>query len=121
MQLANTIANSPYVAIITDRVPEDERGVASGWFGLMTVLGTIVGAGIAGSLLDKTAPEAVYREQRFLVYAIIAGIQTVAVLLTWFMVEEEPFEGGPRLTWHEYKGLFWLDHRKYPDFAWVLH
>lgn len=119
VQLFNNIANSPYVAIIADRVPEDQRGVASGWFGLMTVLGTIVGAGIAGTLLDKTAPEPVYREQLFLVYGLIAAIQMAAVLLTWFMVQEEPAEGGPPLTWQEYKGLFWLDHRKYPDFAWV--
>ncbi|MFZ5824609.1 MAG: MFS transporter [Bacillota bacterium] len=119
VQLANNIANSPYVAIIADRVPPNQRGVASGWFGLMSVLGTIFGAGIAGMLLDKTAPVEEYRQQLLLVYSIIAAIQIVAVVLTWFMVREEPFEGGPPLTWQEYKGLFWLDHRLYPDFAWV--
>ncbi|MFZ5815926.1 MAG: MFS transporter [Bacillota bacterium] len=119
VQLANNIANSPYVAIIADKVPPNQRGTASGWFGLMTVLGTIAGAAIAGSLLDKTVPEPVYREQLLLVYSIIALVQIAAVLLTWFMVQEEPAPGGPPLTWQEYKGLFWLDHRKYPDFAWV--
>lgn len=119
VQLANNIANSPYVAIIADRVPSDQRGVASGWFGLMTVLGTITGAAIAGLLLDKTAPIEVYKQQLLLVYGIIAAIQLTAVLLTWFMVEEEPAKGGPRLTWKEFKSLFWIDHRQHPDFAWV--
>jgi len=119
VQLSNNIANSPYVAIIADRVPEEQRGTASGWFGFMSVLGTIAGAGVAGMLLDKTAPIATYRQQLLLVYGIIATVQLISVLLTWFMVKEEPAEGGPALTWQEYKGLFWLDHRKHPDFAWV--
>jgi len=119
VQLANNFANSPYVAIIADKVPKDQRGTASGWYGLMGVLGTIVGAGLAGFLVDKTAPVAVYKEQLLLTYSILAVIQVVAVGLTWWQVKEEPAPGGPRVTWQEFKGLFWIDHRKHPDFFWV--
>ncbi len=119
VQFANNFANSPYVAIIADRVPPAQRGVASGWFGLMSVLGTIVGAAVAGLLVNKAAPPDVYRAQLLLTYGLLAAVQTVAVLLTWWQVREEPAPGGPPLTWREFKGLFWIDPRKHPDFFWV--
>lgn len=119
VQFANNWANSPYVAIIADKVPQNQRGTASGWYGLMTVLGTIVGAAVAGVLVDKTAPIDVYKGQLLMTYGLLAGVQTVCVLLTWWKVSEEPAPGGPRLTWQEFKGLFWVNHKKYPDFSWV--
>jgi len=119
VQLANNFANAPFVAIIADKVPKEQRGIASGWFGLMTVLGSIIGAAVAGLLVDKTATVEVYKVQMLTVYGLLAIVQLVAVLLTWWKVQEEPAPGGPPITWAEFKGLFWVDHKKYPDFSWV--
>lgn len=119
VQAANNFANAPYTAIIADKVPADQRGVASGWFGLMNTLGSITGAAVAGLLLDKTVPVEQYKHQLLVVYGLICLVQTAAVLLTWWKVKEEPATGGPRLTWAEFKGLFWVDHKKHPDFSWV--
>lgn len=119
VQFANNFANSPYVAIIADKVPRDQRGTASGWFGLMSVLGTVVGAAVAGLIVDKTAPLDVYKGQLLLSYGLLAAVQTLVVLLTCWKVKEEPAPGGPALTWREFRTLFWVDHRKHPDFFWV--
>ncbi|MGE5674723.1 MAG: MFS transporter [Mycobacterium leprae] len=120
VQMANNFANAPYTAIIADRVPEDQRGTASGFFGLMTVLGTVAGALVAGQLLSKTAALEVYRHQLLLVYGLICGVQLVAVLLTWWKVKEEPAPGGPRLTYRDFVQLFRFDFRAHPDFGWVF-
>lgn len=40
----NNVATAPYSALIPDVVPQDQRGSASGWYGLMNIVGTIVAA-----------------------------------------------------------------------------
>ncbi|HET7376160.1 MAG TPA: MFS transporter, partial [Anaerolineae bacterium] len=45
----NNVATAPYSALIPDIVPVDQRGSASGWYGLMNMLGSFVG-GVAGLL-----------------------------------------------------------------------
>src|SRR5262245_31172856 len=39
LQFANNFANSPWSAIIADQIPERQRGSASGFYGLLTLLG----------------------------------------------------------------------------------
>src|SRR5262249_16703496 len=50
LNLFNNVAMAPYSALIADVVPLEQRGSASGWMGLMTMLGSFVG-GITGALL----------------------------------------------------------------------
>src|SRR6266498_624465 len=40
----NNVATAPFSALIPDIVPLDQRGSASGWYGLMNMLGNAVGA-----------------------------------------------------------------------------
>lgn len=40
----NNVATAPYSALIPDVVPVDQRGSASGWYGLMNIVGTLVAA-----------------------------------------------------------------------------
>ena len=51
LELFTNVATSPFSALIPDVVPVEQRGSASGWLGLMTILGTFAG-GLMGFLVD---------------------------------------------------------------------
>src|SRR5713226_7144705 len=42
LQFSNNLANSPWGAIIADNVPTQQRGLTGGFFGLFSLLGTIL-------------------------------------------------------------------------------
>ncbi|MFI5275062.1 MAG: MFS transporter, partial [Ktedonobacterales bacterium] len=120
LQFSNNFANSPWSAIIADKVPPEQRGSASGFYGLMTLLGTIAGAVLAGSLLNSNAPLDVYKNELIVSYAVISGVQVIFVAITVVTVRERPLTSARRfhisLLWR----LYWINPRKYPDFAWLL-
>src|SRR2546425_10711552 len=63
LQFTNTLANSPWSAIIADNVPQHQRGAASGFYGLFTLLGTIVGTVVAGLIVNKHDALPMYRNE----------------------------------------------------------
>src|SRR2546425_3517116 len=53
-QMASNTAQGPYQGMLPDQVPANQRGEASGYYGLMNMLGTIVGLLVVGALLIPT-------------------------------------------------------------------
>ena len=107
----NNIATAPYSALIPDLVPVEQRGSASGWLGLMTMLGTFAG-GITGFLIGPLGIASVY-------YIMIGAI-LIGALVTVFGVQEidaprtiPPFKLREFLV-----GLY--DPFKHSDFTWVF-
>jgi len=111
VQLFNNIATGPYTALIPDLVPTEQRGSASGWMGLMTLLGNFAG-GVMGFLI---APLGIAN-----IYFIMIGVLIVGALVTWFGVNEIdiPHEIPPFKLGEFMRGL--IEPFRYSDFTWVL-
>lgn len=132
LQVSNNFANAPWSAIIADQVPPAQRGSASGWYGLMTLLGTIGGFLFAGFVVHLGDPDiksgayqtaafrSAFAQEVLIFYLALAAVQTIFVLITVFTVHETLPEQVVPFTWAGFLGRFRLETRKYPDFTWVL-
>jgi MFS family permease len=79
VQLFNNLATAPYTALIPDLVSPEQRGSASGWMGLMTLLGNIAGAA-TGFLI---APLGIAN-----IYFVMIGVLILGAVVTWFGIDE---------------------------------
>lgn len=111
--LGNNIATGAFSGIIPDVVPREQRGVASSWMATMQQFGTIGGFIIGGLLMSKG------REQDFVAISGIAVALGVVTILTVAGTPERRIVEAAPFRWSELKDCFWVDPRKYPDFAWV--
>jgi MFS family permease len=110
----NNVATAPFSALIPDVVPVDQRGSASGWYGLMNMLGNVVG-GVVGILFTRNGVLDIAS-----VYYFIGGIMLLGMIGTVIFVQEPkvtrippPFKLGAFLG-----GI--LDPFKDHDFRWVF-
>lgn len=89
-----------YQSLVPDRVPERQRGEASGYVGALTILGNMVSLGLAGWLLGSVSQSSrnldVIRYNSGLYYIITIGIMVVGILVTVSGVREVPFKPQPR-------------------------
>lgn len=127
LQLSNNFANSPWSAIIADQVPERQRGSASGFYGLCTLLGTAVGVELASAFVQTSSNPgqqppntAAFRQGVLLVFVLVALIQVIFVAITVLTVKETPLRDPRPFSWRVIFSRFRLEPRKYPDFAWIL-
>ncbi|MER3483291.1 MAG: MFS transporter, partial [Meiothermus sp.] len=106
VQLGNSVASSPYAALIPDVVPPEERGVASGTMAFFQLSSQIAG-GLAAFALGGS------REGQFV--AIISVLLLVTFITTRFV--REP--GTHRDTTHQLDlGVYFKP--QYYDFRWVF-
>ena len=111
VELFNNVATAPFSALIPDMVPAEQRGSASGWLGLMTILGTFAG-GLMGFLIGPLGVPGVY--------FILMGVMLLGAFVTQFGVSEPDFiREMPPFKFGEFlRGL--ADPFKYSDFTWVF-
>ncbi len=125
-QVAGNTATAAYQAMIPDIAPEDQRGAASGYMGIMTILGSIGSLIAAGILFSQImAPVSANEVQQSAV--IFYGITIVIMALGAFITIIGAHEANiTRLQAQQYiisrrsiKNL-WTDPWKHPNFAWVF-
>ena len=111
VQLFNNLASAPYSALIPDMVPAEQRGSASGWMGLMTMLGTFAG-GLTGLFMDAMGGITP-------VYFVLMGLMLLGMLVTVFGVKEPEVVTTRPFVWNEFwRGLY--SPFKHRDFTWVF-
>jgi MFS family permease len=92
--VANTVSGTAYQGLVPDKVPAKQRGVASGYMGLITILGTVGSLAVASTLLGQSANSHSSVAGAFhgaaLFYALAAGVLVFSVLLTVAAVREVP-------------------------------
>jgi MFS family permease len=113
IQLGNNWSGGPYAGLIPDVVPHEQRGAASGWLGLMTAIGTLVGALAAGRLIAGG--------NYWPIYTLIIAALAIMLALTCWGVRERPNTIDPgRFDTGAFLRSFLLDPTIYRDFYWVL-
>jgi MFS family permease len=112
VQFGNNVASAAFNGIIPDLVPDDQRGVASGYMGVMSQVGTLLGSVVVGVAL-LNAPEGIK-------ITTIAVVLASVSLITLLGIREAPLPSkAPPLQWLPYIKSLWINPKEYPDFAWV--
>ena len=120
LQFTNNLANSPWSAIIADKVPPNQRGTTAGFNGLFTLLGTAVGSLVAGIIVNKNDSLPLYHNEIVQIFLLIALVQIVFVAYTVLTVKETPVEREGRLDLKRVLQRFFFRPGQYPDLSWVL-
>jgi MFS family permease len=120
LQFTNNIANSPWSAIIADKVPQNQRGMTAGFNGLFQLLGTILGSVIAGIIVNKNNALPLYKNEIVQIFLLIAAVQIAFVVYTVFTVKETPLQEHAKFELAPILKRFFFKPSTYPDLSWVL-
>lgn len=108
-----------YQSLVPDRVPERERGEASGYVGALTILGNMVSFGLAAYLLGGVNQHShnpnLIRHNAGIYYIVTIGLMVVGILVTVFGVHEVAFKRRPRSPSDAQKS----DRKKFK--SWFVH
>lgn len=110
-QLAYNAELAALAAIFADQVPASQRGTVSGIVGISLPLGMIGGTFLVQALADSTLA-------MFLVPAALALVS--ALVLAWVLPDQRlAMAQRPPYGWREFLGSYWINPRRFPDFAWA--
>lgn len=120
-QIAANVGTASYQGLLPDRVPIDQRGAASGYLGMMTILGNVGSLVAAGILLANvgSGPNLVSTvrmgAQRF--YALGIAAMVIGTAITIMGIQEQPIdEVATRSNFLE----LWLSPLRHTNFRWVF-
>ncbi len=109
LQVFANLASAPYQALIPDVVLFEQRGVASGYMGLMSQ------AAIIGGVLLPT-----FFSVR-LTFDVLAALQLLGLIVTLVGVPEVPLtDHSPSWHFRAFLKAFWIPPRQHADWWWVF-
>jgi MFS family permease len=113
LQTASNTAQGPYQGLQPDVVPEDQRGTASGYYGLANLFGVLAGTVVAGTILATAGPQASF--------ASIGLLLVVTMLITIVFVPDRvrPSRDAFQTAGEVVRATFTTPLR-YPSFLWLM-
>jgi MFS family permease len=113
LQAASNTAQGPYQGLMPDVVPEEQRGTASGYFGVSNALGLLAGVVGGGWILAHAG--------RLPAILSICGLLVVTMVPTVLLVPDrtEPIQGQFTSVRHAFVTTFARPLR-YPSFLWLM-
>jgi MFS family permease len=112
VQLTVNVAGSAFNGLIPDKIPPAQRGVMSGVMGGMMMSGTIAAALLSGRLVGHGMTG--------IIYWVIAGVLLAGAAILVWKIRETPLRSAPPFVLPAFVRSFWIDPRRYPDFAWLF-
>src|SRR3989475_5936043 len=113
-QMASNTAQGPYQGMLPDQVPANQRGEASGYYGLMNMLGTIVGFLVVGALLIPT------HHLRLAILTLPLVVAIAGVLVIFGVPDRRRTSASSQPLARSVFLSFAIDTRRYRDFAWLM-
>ena len=134
LQVGANILTAAYQSLVPDMVPKEQRGEASGYVGLMTILGNVISLGLAAWLFSQVAightGRVLIEHSAFLFYSIAVTILLIGTLITLFGVHETPYalsltvsaqaEAQVRQRFRQWVQRNWLDPWREYNFTLVF-
>jgi MFS family permease len=113
-QLASNTAQGPYQGMLPDQVPDEQRGQASGFYGALNMIGTIVGFVVVGAILIPRGALFAALHSMALVMLIIGAV------VVWRVPDVRTTRPPPGPLGRSLVFAFAIDVRRYRDFAWLM-
>ncbi|WIG59886.1 MAG: hypothetical protein OJF49_002634 [Ktedonobacterales bacterium] len=118
------ICTGGYQGLLPDLVPAVQRGAASGYLGVMTILGNVGSLALAGLLLGVVSAgtaEATWHGAAIF-YLLTGIVLLLGVGITLASVRETPLSAAPPLadTFRQRFSAAWLEPFRHRDFTWVF-
>src|SRR5256712_3250342 len=113
-QMASNTAQGPYQGMLPDQVPANQRGEASGYYGLMNMLGTIVGFLVVGALLIPT------HHVRLAILTLPLVIAIAGALVIFGVPDRRRTSASSHRLGRSVLLSVAIDTKRYRDFAWLM-
>jgi MFS family permease len=113
LQTASNTAQGPYQGLQPDVVPEEQRGTASGYYGLSNLVGILTGTVVAGLIVNTAGRPAAFTS--------IALLLVVTMLITVLLVPDRvrATQAGFETVGEVVHSTFTTPLR-YPSFMWLM-
>ena len=120
LQFSSNFAQGPYQGYVPDLVPSKQVGVASGLLGAANILGNLLGPGIAIVFLALLPEMLGMPEIRLGLFAAIAVIEVVTMLITVVYVPDRSAPPTQRSLRSRALAAWGTDILAHRDFVWVM-
>jgi MFS family permease len=114
MQLFTNIANGAWWPLLVDTVPEEQRGMASGFQGIMTLIGAALGTVLISELVKRSRID--------LALWVIGIVMLVSGVITVLVIRKKdtPAAVSEKRSIFQYMGDMFRVRTRVPVFLWVV-